>query len=78
MEIVESARKHDIADADTTHAWENAIRLIEYEYAGEERLLVIGADRQGRMLEIVAVPADGPTRIIHADRLRPKFWDYLK
>lgn len=34
------------------------MRYVEYEYAGEERLLVIGPDRHGRMLELVAVPAD--------------------
>ena len=54
------------------------MRLVEYDYDGEDRLLVIGPDLHGRMLELVAVPADQPTRIIHADRLRPKFYDYLK
>lgn len=60
------------------HAWENAIRYVEYDYDGDERLLVIGADRRGRMLALVAVPADEPTRIIHADRLRPKFYEFLR
>lgn len=78
MEIRQSARRHGIDDADIHHAWVNAIRLIEYDYDGEDRLLVIGPDRQGRMLELVAVPADQPARVIHADRLRPKFHDYLK
>lgn len=78
MEIRGSARKHGITDAEIEHAWENAIRLVEYEYDGEERLLVIGADQHGRLLELVAVPAGGPTRIIHADRLRPRFYDYLR
>ncbi len=54
------------------------MRLVEYEYHGEERLLVIGPDASGAMLELVAVPADEPTRIIHADRLRPKVYDYLR
>ncbi len=54
------------------------IRYVEYDYDGDERLLVIGADRHGRMLELVAVPADAPTRIIHADRLRPKFYEFLR
>ena len=54
------------------------MRLVEYDYDGDERLLVIGPDRHGRLLEIVAVPATEPTRIIHADALRPKFYDYLK
>ena len=78
MDISESARKHGVDDEDIVHAWENAIRFVEYEYQGEERLLVIGADRHGRMLELVAAPADEPTRIIHADRLRAKFLDYLR
>jgi uncharacterized DUF497 family protein len=78
VDLSASARKHGVDDEDIVHAWEKAIRYVEYEYQGEERLLVMGADRHGRMLELVAVPADEPTRIIHADRLRPKFYDYLK
>ena len=78
MEIRESARKHGIPDADTLHAWDNALRLVEYDYHGGDRLLVIGPDRHGNLLELVAVPIDGPTRIIHSDRLRPKFYDYLR
>ena len=54
------------------------MRLVEYDYKGQERLLVIGPDRHGRLLELVAVPADEPTRIIHADRLRARFYDYLR
>jgi hypothetical protein len=59
------------------HAVEFAIRVIEQEYNGEIRLLVIGADRTGRLLEI-GVVADEPARIIHADILRPKFYKYLR
>lgn len=78
MEILTSARRHSIENGDITHAWHHAIRLVEYEYDGEERLLVIGPDRQGRLLELVAVPTKVPTRIIHADLLREKFHDYLR
>lgn len=78
MEVTASALKHEIDEADIGHAWINAIRLVEYEYGGEDRLLVIGPDQHGRILELVAVPAGEPTRIIHADRLRPKFFDYLR
>ncbi|MDR3068360.1 MAG: hypothetical protein LBU50_02520 [Cellulomonas sp.] len=70
MEIGSSARKHGFTDADILHAWTNAIRTVEYEYDGQERLLVIGPDTHGTMLELVAVPVDAPVRIIHADRLR--------
>jgi uncharacterized DUF497 family protein len=78
VEVTTSALKHGIDDADIQHAWTNAIRLVEYDYDGEERLLAIGPDRHGRMLELVAVPVNEPTRIIHADRLRPTFYDYLR
>jgi uncharacterized DUF497 family protein len=78
VRISDSARKHGVDDEDIAHAWENAIRYVEYDYDGDERLLVIGADRHGRMLELVAVPADEPPRIIHADRLRPKFYEFLR
>jgi hypothetical protein len=78
MELTESALNHGIDEADIRHAWTNAIRLVEYEYGGEDRLLVIAPDQHGRMLELVAVPAGKPTQIIHADRLRPKFFDYLR
>jgi uncharacterized DUF497 family protein len=78
VEIVQSARKHGVDDPDIVHAYENAIRIVEYEYNGEDRVLVIGADRTGRLLELVAVPVGEPNRIIHADALRPKFYEYLR
>lgn len=71
MEIRASARKHGITDAEVEHAWHNAMRVVEYD--GADRLLVIGSDQHGWLLELVAVPADEPTRVIHADLLRPKF-----
>jgi len=67
-----------VGDDDIVHAWRTPFRYVEFEYDGDERLLVIGADRHGRMLELVAVPVDEPTRIIHADRLRPEFYEYLR
>ncbi|MDV7192607.1 MULTISPECIES: hypothetical protein [Mycolicibacterium] len=76
MQIEPSARKHGISDDAMLHAVANAIRVIEQEYHGEIRQLVIGADYTARLLEIVVV-TDEPVRIIHADVLRPKFYDYL-
>ena len=77
MEVAESARRHGIEDADILHAIRTPFRYIEQEYDGELRLLILGADRSGRLLEIVLVPADDPQRVIHADRMRAKFYDYL-
>ena len=78
MRVTESAFRHGIAEADIMHAYTNAVRLVEVEQHGEERLIVIGPDRAGNWLELVAMPADGANRIIHADRLRPKFYEFLR
>ncbi len=77
MQIRDSARRHDAPDDDIHHARRCALRLIEQEYEGQVRLLIIGPARDGSLLELVAVPVDDPVRIIHADRLRPKFYDLL-
>lgn len=78
MRVTDSAFKHGIAEADILHAYANAVRLVEVEQYSEYRLFVIGPDRAGNWLELVAVPADEADRIIHADRLRPKFCEFLK
>ncbi len=78
MRVSDSAFKHGIAKADILHAYINAVRLVEIEQYGEDRLIVIGPDRAGKWLELVAMPADDADRIIHADRLRPKFYEFLK
>ena len=78
MRSVVSARRHGASDDDIRHALANAIRFIDFDYRGEDRLLVIGPDRSGVMLEIVAVPVSAPDRVIHADRLRPSRYDYLR
>jgi hypothetical protein len=62
---------------DILHALRNVLRYIEQDYDGETRLFVIGADRGGRLLEIVAVPVTDPQHVIHADVPRPRFYDYL-
>jgi len=76
VEIADSARKHDIPDQDIEHAIRNPLRVL----AGEGRDLFIGADRSGQLLEVVVLdddPAEEPV-VIHAMKLRPKFYDYLR
>jgi hypothetical protein len=40
--------------------------------------LIIGADRAGRLLEIVVLDPDDDPVVIHAMPLRQKFYDYLR
>jgi len=44
---------------------------------GDDRVLVIGADRAGQLLEVVVLDPEDEPVAIHAMRLRPKFYDYL-
>ena len=78
MRVTDSAFKHGIAEADILHAYTNAVRLVSIEQYGEDRLIVIGPNRVGNWLELVAMPAEETDRIIHADQLRPKFYEFLK
>jgi hypothetical protein len=67
-----------VGAADIRHALINALRVVELQHDGEERLLVIGPARDGKLLELVLVPAEDPERVIHADYLRLKFYGYLR
>lgn len=76
VEIADSARRHGVHDDDITHAVRNPLRLV----SGDGRVLVIGPERAGRLLEIVVLdddPDEEPV-IIHAMALRPTFLDYLR
>lgn len=76
MKVADGARKHGILNEDIEHAIRNPLRVV----AGEGRDLVIGADRTGRLLEVVILdddPNEEPV-VIHAMPLRPKFHHYLR
>jgi hypothetical protein len=76
MEVADSARKHGIADADIVHAVRMQLRTVRLS---PDRTLIIGAERTGRLLELVLLDAiDGePPCVIHAMELRPKFYKFL-
>jgi transcriptional/translational regulatory protein YebC/TACO1 len=69
VEIYESAHKHAISDEDIEHAIDHALVVADEE--GADKVLYLGPDRAGNMLEIVAVARDDDTEIvIHAMRMR--------
>lgn len=68
MEIYSSARKRGVDDLDVQHAVEHALVV-----AGEDegKVLYLGPDRAGNLLEVVSVLRDDGTEIvIHAMRMR--------
>jgi hypothetical protein len=66
VEIAASARRHGIADEDMRHALRNPILVLDVD----ELVMVIGADRSGRLLEVGVRDGD---RIVHAMYAREKF-----
>jgi hypothetical protein len=64
-----------VADGDIWHAVRNATRKIEVD---EDLTMLIGAARDGTPLEIgvLGLGGDDPV-IIHAMRLRPKFYPFI-
>lgn len=69
MEVHPSARRHQIPDSDIDHAYDHAIAWVEL---GDDplRCLVVGGDRAGNLLEMVALERDDDVIVIHAMRLR--------
>jgi hypothetical protein len=69
------ARRHGVADGDIWHAVRNATRKIEMD---EDLMMLIGPARDGTPLEIgvLGLGGDDPV-VIHAMRLRPKFYPFL-
>ena len=78
MEFAASARKHGVSEKDALHAIENAMVASEQHYAEESRMLILGPDVTGRMLEVVIVPSRDARRVIHVDLMRPKFYGLLR
>ena len=76
FEIHGSARKHGITDDDIRHAINFALVIADL---GEDRLLHLGPDFAGNLLEIVTlVTATGVQLVIHAMRARPKYQSQLR
>ncbi|MGI8491882.1 MAG: hypothetical protein ACR2NJ_03845 [Acidimicrobiales bacterium] len=69
MEIYESARKHGISDDDIRHGVDHALVVADED--GEGKVLYLGPDRAGNLLEVVSVLREDNTEIvIHAMRMR--------
>jgi len=75
VRIGDPARKHGVTDADMWHAARTAVRRVELD---EELTMLIGPAADGALLEIGVLDFDGDDPVvIHAMRLRPKFYRFL-
>lgn len=76
MRIGGPARKHDVTDVDIWHAVPNAIRRV---IMGDDLTMLIGPASDGALPEIGVLDIDGDDPVvIHAMRLRPKFYRLLE
>ena len=76
VEIYRSARKRGVDDADIVHAVEHALVVADDE--DERKVLYLGPDRAGNVLEVVAVVRDDDTEIvIHAMAMTPQYRSML-
>lgn len=79
MDIHRSALRHGLTETEITHAIDNSIVVADLEPdADPPKILVIGPDLAGNLLEVVLVElADEEVLVIHAMALRPVFHDLL-
>ena len=66
--ILASARKHGVTDDDMLHAYHHPVRVFE----AQGLVMLIGADRSGRLLEIGVASTEGLDLVVHAMPARPK------
>jgi hypothetical protein len=72
-DVLQSARKHGIADLDAQHAYRNALDVFE---VNDDMIMYIGPARDGILLEVGTIQAvDQPDHILiaHAMRARARF-----
>lgn len=76
MDIYPSARKHGISDVDIEHAVDHALAAGEQD---DGKVLYLGPDRAGNLLEIVSVlREDGTEIVIHAMGMRRGYESFLR
>lgn len=60
------ARHPELSDEDVVSAWRNAIELARRECDEGDRYVAVGADGNGRLIEMVAMRVDADYLIYHA------------
>ena len=79
MEIHRSAHKHGVSDSAVRHAIAHALVTVELEpEADPPKVLAIGPDQAGNLLEIIWIELDaGREIVIHAMGVRSAFLGLL-
>lgn len=75
VSIYDTALKHGVLPDDIHHAHDYALGFSTFGSARDQaRLLIVGPDRAGNMLELIGIPMDEiELVVIHAMRMRSHF-----
>jgi hypothetical protein len=78
-----SATKHRISHARSEHAITNAVAIIDQptpdqSLGRDDRIVFLGPDQDGVMLEVMAVETAAGLLVIHAMKVRRKYLDHLE
>jgi hypothetical protein len=79
VQVHRSAFKHGCDEASIRHAMEHAVIVVDLDPdADPPKVLAIGPDRSGNLLEVISLELEGDElMVIHAMRLRAAFYDLL-
>ncbi|MDE0701219.1 MAG: hypothetical protein F4Y27_00365 [Acidimicrobiaceae bacterium] len=78
MEIHRSAFKHGLDETSILHALNNAVSIIDLDPdADPPKVLLIGPDRTGNLIEVIWLDLDEEELVIHAMPLRSVFYELL-
>lgn len=72
VDVLPSARRHGIEDADIDHAVRHAT-VVEEVAEDPVRYLLIGPDRSGNLLELIVLDRPQGPAVMHAMALRAKY-----
>lgn len=78
VEFHGSVFKHGVAEASIVHAVEHALALVDLDADSDPpKVLAIGPDGAGNLLEVIWLELEGCELAIHAMALRRSFYDLL-
>lgn len=78
MDIHRSALRHGLTEDDIRHAIDNSVAVADLDPdADPPKVLVIGPDLAGNLLEVVLLDLADDVLAIHAMALRATFYDLL-
>jgi hypothetical protein len=67
--VLDSARKHGIADEDMLHPYRNPVRV----FGLDDLTMLIGPTHAGELIEVGIAVGDGVEFVVHAMSAREKF-----